>query len=327
MHADPRIPVTVLSGFLGAGKTTLVNRILSDPTSPPSAVLVNEFGDVGVDGSLVVSSDEEIIELANGCVCCTVRGDLVAAVADLLARRRGGLLRAAVPFERLLIETSGLASPGPVVQTLLIDGEAATALAPASVVTLCNAEYITEQLEGFPEAREQIGYADHLILNHCDRVPSKGLGPIEDTLRTVNALAPITRGEHARVDLAPLWQAPQNGREAAPSTTPSSHSHTRDAGTVILRTSRPLSLHTLKIWLTFLANRRTHDLWRIKGTLRCEEVTHRVVVQAVNQHLTIGPDHEPAPTESVLVLIGRNLDRAELERGWHAVHAESPGTP
>lgn len=319
---DPRTPVQVLTGFLGSGKTTLVNRLLQAPDAPPTAVLVNEFGDAPVDGSLVISSDEEIVELANGCVCCTVRGDLVAAILGLLERRQRGLLRAGRPFERLLIETSGLASPGPVVQTLLVEPRLAEALRPAAVVTLCNAERVEEQLAAFPEAVEQVGYADLLLLNHADRVEAAALGRAEQALRARNPEARLERTRFAELDLTAFEQEASGVQVRAAEEAEGGgslggpHGHTEGAGTVVLRSDEPLSLHTLKIWLAFLANRRTHELWRLKGVVRCREVDERVVVQGVYQHLTIGPEPGPVPDESVLVLIGRGLDRDELERGW-----------
>ena len=324
MTTDPaaRTPALVLTGFLGAGKTTLVNRLLARPDAPPTAVLVNEFGDVPVDGALVVSSDDEVVELANGCVCCTIRGDLVQALADLLERRRKGLFRSARPFDRLVIETSGLASPGPVVQTLLGDPVASQELRVAGVVTLVNAERAAEQLDAFPEAREQVGYADVLVLSHVDRVDASTTTHAAERLRAVNAGAALLESALADLDLDALFgrlgDAPASDR-AAGVAGEAAHAHTTGAGTVVLRSDEPLSLHTLKIWLTFLANRRTHELWRMKGILRCAEVDERVVVQSVYQYLTLEPDSGPAPDESVLVLIGRDLDPDELERGWARV--------
>lgn len=309
------VPVTLLTGFLGAGKTTLVNRILTEAHGTRVAVLVNEFGDVPVDGRLVVSSDEEIVELANGCVCCTVRGDLVRAISGLLRRRRARLLRK--PFDRLLIETSGLASPGPVLQTLAVEPELAQATLASGVVTLAHAALIAAQLEHHPEAEEQVGYADLLLLNHVDRADEPELLAAEAALRARNALAPLWRAEHATVDVAEIL-ALEHDSQADPHATHGAGAHTSGAGTVVLESDQPLDLARLKMWLTFLATRRNHDLWRIKGILACIGQAHEVRVQAVQEFLELGPGEGPAPESSVLVVIGRDLDEAELRRGWAA---------
>lgn len=308
-----RVPVHVLTGFLGAGKTTLLNRLLTDRHGERIAVLVNEFGDVPIDGRLVVRSTEELIELANGCVCCTIRGDLARSLGGLFAPRPWALRRK--PFSRVVIETSGLASPGPVLQTLVLEPELAAAARPAGVVALTHAARIAEELERHPEAREQLGYADLILLNHCDRTDASGRDGAEAAIRRLNALAPIRRTERADVTLddvlalAPLVSAEIDlERVHAP--------HTPGAGTLVLRTEEPLDLHTLKLWLRFLASRRTHEIWRMKGILRCKGRDEAVVVQAVYQWLEIGPGEEPAPGSSVLVVIGRDLDAGELQRGW-----------
>ena len=308
-----RVPIHVLTGFLGAGKTTLLNRLLTGRHAERIAVLVNEFGDVPIDGRLVVRSTEELIELANGCVCCTIRGDLARALADLFAPRSWGRRRE--PFSRVVIEPSGLASPGPVLQTLVLEPELAAAARPAGVTVLTHAARIAEELEHHPEAREQLGYADLILLNHCDRTDAAGLEAAESAVRRLNALAPIRRTERADVSLedvlalAPLVSGELDlERVHAP--------HTAGAGTLVLRTEQPLDLHTLKLWLQFLASRRTHEIWRMKGILRCKDRDEAVVVQAGYQWLEIGPGEEAAPESSVLVVIGRDLDAEELQRGW-----------
>ena len=310
-----RVPVTLLTGFLGAGKTTLVNRILTERHGEPIAVLVNEFGDVPIDGRLVVRADEEVVELANGCICCSVRGDLVRAVSRLLRRRRRRW--AGRPFSRLLVETSGLASPGPVLQTLLVEPELAAETRATGVVTLAHAALIGRQLEEHPEAWDQVGYADLLVLNHVDRVNGAGLDEAERRLRACNPLAPIVRTERAALDVSSILgltsslERPHDARAGA--------AHSAGAGTVVLRTHRALRLDRLKMWLQFLANRRSGELWRVKGIVRCDDLPHAVVAQGVHQFLELGPGRDPAPEESVLVLIGRDLDADELERGWAAV--------
>ena len=316
---DPRIPVTVLTGFLGSGKTTLVNRILTERASEPIAVLVNEFGDVPVDGELVVRSSEEVVELANGCVCCSVRGDLVEAIQKLLRRRRR--LFARTPFQRMLIETSGLASPGPVVQTLKVEPEIAAETRPAGVVTLAHSALLTEQLAQHPEATEQLGYADKVLLNHVDRADEATLSAVEAVIRGLNPRAPIERTTRSATDVAELLTLEGGDREDDLSSLPA-HGHSSGAGSVVLRSRRPLDLDRLKMWLQFVSSRRGQELWRMKGLLACAGHENVVIVQSVYQFLELGPGDDPAPEESALVVIGRDLDEDELLRGWRACGGE-----
>ncbi len=311
----PRVPVLLLAGFLGSGKTTLLNRILTAEGGARTAVIVNEFGEVPIDGKLVVRRDEEVVELANGCICCTVRGDLAETLHRLLARRRRRLFRGA-PFERLVIEASGLASPGPAVQTLQLDAELAAALRVEGVVTLAHAAHVARQMAEHPEAAEQVAYADAVVLNHADAASAAELDAAEAAVRAANAHAPVVRAVRAEVDLdALLAAAPVAAR--APERDPAAAApHTCGVGTVVLSTERPVSLHALKMWLHFVAARRTWELMRVKGLLRCPESAPPVVVQGVYQMLELGPGEGPPPAESVVVLIGRDLDRAELEAGF-----------
>jgi G3E family GTPase len=314
--SDSRVPVHVLTGFLGAGKTTLLNRLLNEPHGARIAVLVNEFGDVPIDGRLVVRAHEELIELANGCVCCTIRGDLARALIDLFARRRRRIRRQ--PFDAIVIETSGLASPGPVLQTLIVEPELAQQAQPMGVVALTHAAEIAQQLERHAEAREQLGYADLILLNHTDRAGPDALAAAEKAIRSHNAIAPLERTQRAEIALERVFGLrPSASAVIDPERVHAAH--TEGAGTVVLRSDAPLDLHALKLWLQFLATRRTHEIWRLKGILACREERRSVVVQGVYQWLEIGAGDEVPPTTSVLVLIGRDLDEAELQRGWAAV--------
>ena len=171
--ADP-VPVTLLVGFLGSGKTTLANRILSEQHDQRIAVIVNEFGDVGIDGQLIVGVDDNVVELSNGCLCCTVQGDLADTLRQLLARRRQTV--DAKPFERIVIEASGLASPGPVLQGMLVDPALHAHVHVDGVITMAHAKHIVQQLADHPEASEQVAYADHIILNHCDQCEGDDTG-------------------------------------------------------------------------------------------------------------------------------------------------------
>src|SRR5262249_29288269 len=196
--ADP-VPVTLLVGFLGSGKTTLANRILSEQHDQRIAVIVNEFGDVGIDGQLIVGVEDNVIELSNGCLCCTVQGDLADTLRQLLVRRRQSV--DAKPFERIVIEASGLASPGPVLQGLLVDPTLHAHVQVDGVITMAHAKHIVQQLAEHPEAPEQVAYADHIILNHCDQCAGDELAAAEAALHACNQHADIEQTTRAAVDV------------------------------------------------------------------------------------------------------------------------------
>ncbi|MEQ8764542.1 MAG: GTP-binding protein [Planctomycetota bacterium] len=322
MSETSKTPVTLLTGFLGSGKTTLVNRILTEHHGQKIGVIVNEFGEAGIDGRLVVGSKDDVVELSNGCICCTIVGDLGATVQRLLTP---GLFRERRRLDRLLIEASGLASPGPALQTLLIDPELSRRLRIDGVVALAHAALIEEQLLEHPEAGEQLAYADRVLLNHVDRAEAATIASAEAALRRCNAIAPIHRTERAALDLSLLLDTPPVAAASRPGRGESETPHTCGIGTLTLRSERPLDIHRLKMWLQFLAARRQHDLMRMKGILRCETLDTAVVAQSVYQWLELGPGDGPAPDVSTLVLIGRHLDRETIERGWRMCESEVEG--
>ncbi len=342
VNEDARIPITLLAGFLGSGKTTLLNRVLSERHGESIAVVVNEFGDVGIDGRLVVGVEDDVVELSNGCLCCTVRGDLAETLLRLLERRSRRGLKRAQPFERVLIEASGLASPGPVAQTLEIVPELAATTRLDGTVTLAHAGLIVEQLEQYPEAAEQVGYADRILLNHVDRCSQAELSLAESKLTAINSIAPIERSLRCEVPIGPLlalnsdrpgvWRLAAGAPSAAPSFSAGgaaadsvragdlgSHAlapHTSGVSTIALETEASLDIHTLKVWLQFISTQRTHELMRLKGVVRCSGFEKPILVQGVCQFLEIGPAELAMPNRSTLVLIGRDLNVEELRRGW-----------
>ena len=195
--AAAKIPVTVLTGYLGAGKTTLLNRILTEDHGKRYAVIVNEFGEIGIDNDLVVGADEDVFEMNNGCVCCTVRGDLIRVVAGLMKRQRPGK----PAFDAIIVETTGLADPGPVAQTFFVDEDVKAKTQLDSVTALVDAKHVMARLDDSKEAREQVAFADRIILNKTDLASEAELVAVEQRLRKLNPLAPITRAERANVPL------------------------------------------------------------------------------------------------------------------------------
>ena len=192
-----KTPVTVLTGYLGAGKTTLLNRILTEDHGKRYAVIVNEFGEIGIDNDLVVGADEDVFEMNNGCVCCTVRGDLIRVVSGLMKRQRPGK----PAFDAIIVETTGLADPGPVAQTFFVDEEVKAKTQLDSVTALVDAKHVMARLDDSKEAREQVAFADRIILNKVDLVDEATLAAVEARLRALNPLAPIIRAERANVPL------------------------------------------------------------------------------------------------------------------------------
>ena len=332
------IPVTVLTGFLGAGKTTLLNRLLADPATPPTAVVVNEFGALGIDGSLIAGGvdagrrgqpSDRIVELRNGCVCCEVRGDLQRAVGELLERRAAPWWqpwRRPLRFGRLLIETSGLATPGPLIQTFVIDPALATATRVDGVIALAHAAKIREQLLLHPEAQAQIACSDRIIINHIDRLTgpegAAELALVQEEIRCLAPLAQVQTAGRAAVAHGPLldiggqepgrWQPGDVGADGRAI-------HSSGIATQSWRTDQAIELPKLKMFLQFLTARRSWELLRLKGIFRCAGVREAVVAQGMHQWLELGPAQMPAPAESRLVVIGRGLDAGELERGWKAI--------
>ena len=189
-----KIPVTVLTGYLGAGKTTLLNRILSEPHGKKFAVIVNEFGEIGIDNELIVNADEEVFEMNNGCICCTVRGDLVRII-DGLMRRKG-------KFDAIIVETTGLADPAPVAQTFFVDEAVGAKTKLDAVVTVADAKWLKDRLKDAPEAKNQIAFADVILLNKTDLVSAGELAELEARIRGINPYARLHRTERAKIDIA-----------------------------------------------------------------------------------------------------------------------------
>ena len=188
-----KIPVTVLTGYLGAGKTTLLNRILTEPHGKRYAVIVNEFGEIGIDNDLVVNADEEVFEMNNGCICCTVRGDLIR-ILDGLMKRRG-------KFDAIIVETTGLADPAPVAQTFFVDDDVSSNSSLDAIVTVADAKWLLDRLRDAPEAKNQIAFADVILLNKTDLVTADELAEVEGRIRAINPYARLHRTQNCQVPI------------------------------------------------------------------------------------------------------------------------------
>ncbi|USQ95603.1 CobW family GTP-binding protein [Caulobacter sp. RL271] len=365
--ASSKIPVTVLTGYLGAGKTTLLNRILTEEHGKRYAVIVNEFGEVGIDNDLVVGADEEVFEMNNGCVCCTVRGDLIRVLQGLM-KRKGG-------FDAIVVETTGLADPGPVAQTFFVDEDVKARTALDSVTAVVDAKHIMLRLGDSKEAVEQIAFADQIVLNKTDLVSEDDLRHVEARIRRINPLAPIHRAQRSNVpleailgkhsfdleritELEPAFLNPAHGEAGHVHDEHCGHDHhdhghhhhdhdhdhvhdehcghdhhghshasaIHDDGVkgISLTLDKPVDGQKITAWLNDLLAKRGPDILRAKGIIDVKGENKRLVFQAV--HMILEGDFQREWTDkdkrySRMVFIGRDLDEAELRKGFEATAA------
>jgi G3E family GTPase len=315
-NSTDRVPVTVLTGYLGAGKTTLLNRILTHEHGQKVAVIVNEFGDVGIDNKLIVNADEEIFEMNNGCICCTVRGDLIRIIGNLMRQRDR--------FDHLVIETTGLADPAPVIQTFFMDEDVQAQTRLDAVVTLVDAKHVDQHWDA-DEVQEQIAFADVILLNKTDLVDGATLDRLEAKIHGMNALAKVYRTQRSELPMEALLgvQAFDLNRalEIEPGFLTEAHDHEHDDGIGSVAIVEPGELDGDKLdqWLSNLLATQGPDIFRMKGILSIVGEDSRFVVQGVHMIFEGQADRPWRADETrgnELVFIGRNLDRQALQAGF-----------
>jgi G3E family GTPase len=324
-----KIPVTVLTGFLGSGKTTLVNHILTANHGHRIAVIENEFGEIGIDNDLVIGGDEEIggeriVEMSNGCcLCCTARTDLIEILRSLLERRER--------FDRILIETSGMADPNPVAQTFFVDDEIATHFELDAIVTLVDAKHVGGHLDEVDpdgvgdHVVDQIAFADRIVVNKVDLVSRDELRAVEERLRGINATAEMLTGSHGRIDLSRILGVAAFDLNRELQTRPGwldepEHLHDPTLESVGVEVDGELDRTAFEEWLRRLVDGRGHDFYRFKGIIAVRDDERRLVVQGVHRLHDVQPGAPwgTEPHRSRMVFIGRGLDREELTRGLRA---------
>ncbi|UTR10138.1 GTP-binding protein [Evansella sp. LMS18] len=317
MTISNKIPVTVLTGFLGAGKTTFLNYILSSNHGQKIAVIVNEFGETGIDNQLIVGADEEILEMNNGCICCNVRGDLIRILHELMEKRSGSDKEQKLDFDRIIIETTGLANPGPVAQTFFVDPAISGYYELDSIVTLVDSYHAHEQLDRFDEAQKQVAFADVLLLNKTDLVSKEELKALEYRLKRINPSAAIQYGEHGHVDLEKILNiysfSLDEKLEIAPKfLSEHQHHHYDDhVKAFVLRMDKPLNLKKVELWMDTVIKILGPDMYRYKGIFNIEDAEKKIVFQGVHMIFGAHADRAWEKNErriSEMVVIGKDLN-------------------
>jgi G3E family GTPase len=314
------VPVTILTGFLGSGKTTLLNRILQEQHGQRIAVIENEFGEVGIDNDILVrDGGEQIIEMNNGCLCCTVRGDLVRILGELKGRRESG----ASQFDRVIIETTGMANPGPVAQTFFMDDTIGEYYLLDSVITVVDAKHAAKHLDDFHEAQEQVGFADRILLSKTDLVGDAEVDQLKGRLTKMNPRAPIKKVHFGATPLADILDIRGFNLNAILELEPDflaedHHHHDDEVRSFVFRAERPFDGLKLEEFLSTMIQRYGQDMLRYKGVLQLQDNPHRVVFQGV--HMLMGGDLGRAwevdeKRHSVMVFIGRNLPQDVFIQG------------
>ena len=341
MGFDARVPITLLTGFLGAGKTTMLNRLLSDPNSGRIAVIVNEFGEIGIDGDLITRRDEEMLELSNGCICCESKDDLLGALYSLY-KRKLGLEKPQISFDRIVIETTGLADPVPLAQLFFTDMNLCLTFQMDAIVTLVDLKHIASQVHQSPEAKKQVAIADKIIFNKRDLVSDTEYAAAMTTVKRLNPLCPsvvTTQAMVAARELLDLGLFNPTSKESAIEAwlgddaaahdhahhqvdhVHDEHHHLDDVTSVSLREERPLGYDQLIATLAEFLKVYGDDLYRVKGLVRFAEQDRPVIVQGVQKVFSplVFADKWPRDkAETRLVLIGKGLDKKWISERFAA---------
>ena len=337
-----KIPVTVLTGYLGAGKTTLLNRILTEPHGKKYAVIVIEFGEIGIDNDLIVNADEEVFEMNNGCICCTVRGDLIRIMEGLM-KRRG-------KFDAIIVETTGLADPAPVAQTFFVDMDVQAAARLDAVVTVADAKWLAARLKDAPEAKNQIAFADVIILNKTDLVSVAELGEVEARIRAINPYAKLHKTTRCDVPLDAVLGRNAFDLERILEIEPEflhaddhghdhhshdhghghdhahglKHYHDEDMQSISIRLDGDVDPEKFMPWVNDLVQREGPSILRSKGILAFKGEPKRYVFQGVHMILDGDVQREWKPDEKRecrIVFIGREMKEKEIREGFLACAA------
>ncbi len=313
MQQENMVPVTILTGFLGSGKTTLLNRILKEDHGNRIAVIENEFGEVGVDSEIVEKSDEQILEMNNGCICCTVRGDLIRILGTLKEKRDAGALK----FDRVIIETTGMADPGPVAQTFFTDEEVGGYYLLDSILTLVDAKHAEKQLDEFHEAQEQVGFADRVLLSKTDLVGDEDVKRLSERIKRMNPRAPIKPVNFGNAPLNEILDIRGFNLNAILELDPEfltdvAHEHHDEVESFVFRSDKSFDGEKLEQFLSGMIQVYGPDLLRYKGVLWMKGNARRVVFQGV--HMMMGGDlgkpwAKGEKKRSVLVFIGKKLPK------------------
>jgi G3E family GTPase len=343
---ESKIPVTVLTGYLGAGKTTLLNRILSENHGRKYAVIVNEFGEIGIDNELIVGADEEVFEMNNGCICCTVRGDLIRIIEGLM-KRKG-------KFDAIIVETTGLADPAPVAQTFFVDADVAAQAKLDAVVTVADAKWLADRLRDAPEAKNQIAFADVIVLNKTDLVSPAGLREVEARIRAINPYAKLHRAEHCNVAIDAVLERNAFDLDRIMDIEPDfleggdehdhdhdhhdhdghdhhehshgglKHYHDEHMQSVSVRLAGDVDPDKFMPWINTLTQTEGPNILRCKGIVAFSGDPKRFVFQGVHMMLEGEPQREwkaSEQRESKVVFIGRDLNENRIREGFLACAA------